>query len=303
MGECYTFGDTSVRASSVLPTTIIATCTTRFPSFPFIPLLALIIILIAACGGSASNATPAAESALSNQTALDLVKRSAEVMESVKSFRSEIEMQGEVLGEKFSMTMDTALSRDQWMQNTMVLDGPEGDVKIEQVIAPPDVYTNLPDTGFGWIRQDLSDLAREAGVSAESMTDPTAYSTSFLFGDELPWEQYTVSSLGGETIDGIQTEHLKIQVDLAELLAIMSPEGKEKFAQAMGPMSSMIAGDGTQQMKFEKLEVWIDDSGLQRRISMSIAIGDDINMNMDVLVRDYDEDIVINRPDDYTDLP
>ncbi|PKB73502.1 MAG: hypothetical protein BZY75_01605 [SAR202 cluster bacterium Io17-Chloro-G7] len=122
----------------------------------FVPLLTVVIVVISACGGASTAASspaskpPASQLPVSDQAALDLLKRSTEVMDDIGSFRSHMDMEGRALGEKFSLSMDMEIDSNNGFHNVMEIDSPDGKITIEQILISPDVFTKVSGAAGGW---------------------------------------------------------------------------------------------------------------------------------------------------------
>ena len=157
--------------------------------------------------------------------------------------------------------------------------------------------------GEGWFRMDLEAAAQAAGVSAEMLADPRmSLFKSFFSAEDLPWELYRVDSAGREKIDGAQTEHLNIQVDFKELWGSLDSREKDQFAQAFA-VPGLEIGEIFEETEVRGMEVWIDDRGFQRRATVDMLLGDFMSMKMDMRMFDFDQDIRIELPKDYSVLP
>ena len=270
------------------------------------------IALVLGCGGSSATATappvssannaPASSSFGVDETPLDLLKRSTAVMETVNSFRAHVEMNMEVEGESVPTSTDMEVSRNKWMRFTTDLVTPDGEQTVEIIIADPDIY--MRRSGADWFHTDLKDLAGLAGRSEQLLSDPLGLHKSLFPADDTPWELYTVSSKGREKVDGVETEHLDIQLSFQELWEQLDPETKEVFSQSFG-LSGVDVGELLQQIEldFNKIDYWIDGEGYTRRTALEIMVGDIVSMNVDMRMFDINQDVKFDLPKDFSELP
>lgn len=263
--------------------------------------LSVLAVLVIACGGSSPAAISKPESAVTNQAALSLFKRSFEAGESIKSFRAISDIRMRALGENLSISMNIESARNNWSHIVQDLDFPDGEMTVEIIMAPPDVYTKFSNTDMGWLRMDVEALARSAGVSEQLFTNPLDFSNSFFPTDDVPWELYTVTSAGNERIDGVRTEHLKIQVDFQELLKSLTEEQKTRIAQLSGSGGG-LAPDELDQIDITTMEFWIDDKALTRRMVMQMDMADGVSLDIDMRMFDFNQDIRIKPPKDYSEF-
>ena len=109
----------------------------------FLPFLVVLSVLVTGCGGS-SVETPNSESFPTGESPLELLKRSIQPMETVKSFRAHMDVITEDLREAVPLSIEMEVGSDDRVHNTIIVNGPDGELKIEQVIAEPYVYTKVP---------------------------------------------------------------------------------------------------------------------------------------------------------------
>ena len=215
------------------PGVIIGATLTRVLAFPLF--LVVLVALVIACGSSTPDVSPTSKVSLLGQTPLELLKRSNELMQTVGTFRAQLEMDGKIMGESVSIYMDMELGDRERMHNNLPIDTPDGRVKIEQVITDRYAYTRLPSEGIGWIRMDLEAVAQSAGLPSELFSDPASFGNSIFPSENIPWELYSVESTGREQTNGVETEHLKVDLDFQELWEQLDAEQKE----AMGACCSI----------------------------------------------------------------
>jgi hypothetical protein len=123
----------------------------------------------------------------------------------------------------------------------------------------------------------------------------------------VPWELYQPESLGREGLDGITTERIRLQVDLQKVWERLDERQKQQFVQRVAP------GRGTgspkdlegmlQQMRMDRIEVWIDGQGFTRRITMEMSLGGTPSIRMDLRMFDLNQDIIVELPKEYQELP
>lgn len=111
------------------------------------------------------------------------------------------------------------------------------------------------------------------------------------------------TELGTETIDGIETTHYEVTVDLADAAAEVPADLRDEMRRVV---KQFRQGFGTTTMPFE---VWIDGDGLVRRMVFRMesdggAMGMPFSMEMTMDVTDYGHDFELELPpaSDVTDL-
>lgn len=205
----------------------------------------------------------------------------------------------EDLREAVPLSIEMEVGSDDRVHNTIVVDGPDGAQRIEQVIAERYVYTKVPDEG--WFRIDLKELAERSGQSEQLLSNPTEFANSFFPADNIPWDLYTVSSKGPEKIDGVHTEQLSIQLDFQELWGRIDSGTKGQFSQYLG-VGDLGVQNILEQIEVKKLDFWIDSQGYNRRLFIYMLVGDLTSMTMDMRMFDFNQDISIKLPTDYSEI-
>ncbi|CAL9423812.1 hypothetical protein OEB94_04955 [Streptomyces sp. ICN988] len=122
---------------------------------------------------------------------------------------------------------------------------------VEQRVVDQVLYQKSPDQkapgGKSWIKVDLEEVAAQQGLSNQQIGDPAqtaAYSKAITDKD--------VEKVGPEKIDGVDTTHYKVTVDVSAL------PGGDRMSRQLGPTLPM--------------QVWLDDEGRlrQQRIDMTV---------------------------------
>ena len=148
---------------------------------------------------------------------------------------------------------------------------------------------------------DAGALAAVTGQPLEALNDPTGFYNNLFPGEDVPWQLYEIESLGTEVVDGVETEHLGIQMDFAEILDRMDKETKEQISQTMA-LGGLSGVGALKQVDVTKLEVWIDDSGYNRRTIMEMTLGADAAMALDMRMFDFDQTISIELPENVSEF-
>jgi hypothetical protein len=125
------------------------------------------------------------------------------------------------------------------------------DKSIEQRVVDQVLYQKAPDQktpgGKPWIRIDLKKVAEQQGVSSQQIGDPAqtaAYAKAITDKD--------VTKVGTEKIDGVNTTHYRVSVDVARL------PGGDQMSKQLGPTLPM--------------QVWLDDEGRLRRQQIDMTV-------------------------------
>jgi hypothetical protein len=123
--------------------------------------------------------------------------------------------------------------------------------QIEQRVVDEVLYQKMPKGqtpgGKPWIKIDLGKVAAQQGTGDQSMSDPAqsaAYAKAITDKD--------VTKKGTATVNGVQTTHYRVSVDVAEL-----PNG-DTLRKQVGPTLPM--------------DVWLDDEGRMRRQQIDLTV-------------------------------
>ncbi|MZF88522.1 hypothetical protein [Streptomyces sp. SID5643] len=123
--------------------------------------------------------------------------------------------------------------------------------QIEQRVVDQVLYQKMPKGstpgGKPWIKIDLRKVAAQQGTGDRSMSDPAqsaAYAKAITDKD--------VTKKGTATVNGVETTHYRVSVDVAEL-----PNG-ETLRKQVGPTLPM--------------DVWLDDEGRMRRQQIDMTL-------------------------------
>ncbi|MDL5205869.1 hypothetical protein [Streptomyces sp. ALI-76-A] len=121
---------------------------------------------------------------------------------------------------------------------------------IEQRVVDQVLYQKVPGQqaqGKPWMKIDLRKAAQGQGVSGQQIGDPAqsaAYAKAITDKD--------VTEVGTEKVDGVDTTHYRVSVDVAEL------PGGAQLREQVGPTLPM--------------HVWLDDDGRLRRQQIDMTV-------------------------------
>jgi hypothetical protein len=263
--------------------------------------IALVAVVTAGCGGgsSASSALsldPVAAAATKTQNAGAARMRFAMAVSSPQLQGQTLRLHGSGAIDGTSAEMSFHLGS---MLGQMSLPSAElgnlGHASIKEVALEQDgdyvIYmrlgflsSQLPG-GKQWIKLDLSQLGKAAGVDLGQLLSGAQFQPSDLLG-MLKSDGARVQKLGPATVDGVSTTHYRVKIDMAKAL------------QAKGLTSPMLSGVAA-RMKTATEEVWIAKDGLVRRVrsSYSVAKGDaPMRMAMTMDLYDYGAHVSIAAP-------
>ena len=143
---------------------------------------------------------------------------------------------------------------------------------IQVVIAHDTIYEQLPSQitsqlpgGKPWISINLRQLSSAMNLpdlgslmsSNSSMSDPSQYMNYLK-------SAASVTNLGQETVDGVQTTHYSAQLKLSKLTDAVPPALRQSMAQMVTTLEQRF------HASYQPINVWIDQSNLIRKIQMTI---------------------------------
>ena len=175
---------------------------------------------------------------------------------------------------------------------------PDG-LEMEMVMDGTVVYMRIPQLqgvgGFAteWISMDVSKAVpgfEDLAAFGAGQNDPSN-AFGYLQGAEEAEE------LGTETIDGVETTHYEVKVDLAEAAKDVPADLRDEMRKVIRQFRGQF---GTTAMPFE---VWVDGDGLARRMVYRME-ADGFSMEMTVNVTEYGNDFDLDVPpaSDVTDV-
>ncbi|GGV81400.1 hypothetical protein [Streptomyces griseoloalbus] len=122
---------------------------------------------------------------------------------------------------------------------------------LEQRVVDEVLYQKTPGRnapgGKPWVRIDLDKVAAQQGVNNQQIGDPAqtaSYAKAITDED--------VTKVGTEKIDGVNTTHYRVSVDVTKL------PGGDQMREQLGPTLPM--------------QVWLDDEGRLRRQQMDMTV-------------------------------
>lgn len=194
-----------------------------------------------------------------------------------------VTVSGAVDNEAGIMTISSDLSGLLSLGNTI----PIGDGSMELVLDTEAATMYVGASGLGellgagtpWISADLSVLAERAGVPleelrAQTFIDPTESARLLLESDD-------VTEVGTETIDGVETKHFRVTVDLTA---------------ALGALPQQLVGDVGEIGLPETVDydVWVTAENELRRAALDVDVaGQTASIVLDMTTSDEPLDVEV----------
>jgi hypothetical protein len=201
-----------------------------------------------------------------------------------------VTVSGAVDNEAGVMTVSSDLSGVLGIDDALALDGGSVELLLDSETATMYIgasgFGELLGTDTPWISADLGVLAERAGVpldelQAETFIDPTEAARLLLDADD-------VTEVGIETIDGVETKHFQVTVDLAAALASMPPQLGAEVPEFELPETVVY-------------DVWVTADNELRRAAFAVDVaGQSASMVLDMTTSDEALDVAI--PTDAFDI-
>lgn len=214
-------------------------------------------------------------------------------MEGLNSFRATMTMEGFAVGLPVTVTTEVTQENAGRKRSVMTVETFGGRQEVEVVVAEPYAYVNLPDQG--WLRVSGGDnnLVQALQIGSTGFFD--------IFPTNLvPWELYTVRSLGREVVDGVETEHFSVDVDFREVMRRIDEGARQQLLQNLAPRSLVRRTTDLEglarEVEVTRIEVWIDGRGYHRRMVMEVVIGDVMDVETTVRAYDLNREIRVDSP-------
>ena len=146
----------------------------------------------------------------------------------------------------------------------MLLDG--GDVFVK----PPAIQGAELPGGASWITADMGKALESMGIQASGFGELMRIS---------PEQQIaalkaagSVKNVGKETIDGVETAHLRGTVKLSDYLSALPPERRVRAQEALQELEKLPDAQGQELDAPTPIDMWIDEDNLVRRMSSKATI-------------------------------
>ena len=161
------------------------------------------------------------------------------------------------------------------------------DASTGMVYLSADALSDLLPADSAWVSADLGVLAEQSGTSLEEIqnelfVDPVESARLLLDSDN-------VVEVGSETIEGVDTVHYEVTVDLAAAIAA-SPQAGSKLGEAGIDLPDTVTYD-----------VWVTSDNQLRRASFDVTVADQtVAMVLDM--RPSDQPLDVQVPADSFDI-
>jgi len=244
--------------------------------------IAVVIALAAAGCGNSKHAAPKTVSG-------DLIVAAASKSVNAGSVEADFKLSGASVSGSGSGVFNTGASRSGQLSMKINIQG--APVPIDSVITGNVLYIRssvlTQQLGLSqdkqWVKLDLGRLAQQRGIDLSSLANasPTpASALSYLRGTN------NVQELGHEKVDGVDTTHYRVVVDLERAAKRSSPAVRRSLERVIqtGGATTLPIG------------VWVDDKGYVRKVhyAQREAAGKSVDITMNL--HDYGSPVTVKPP-------
>jgi hypothetical protein len=134
-----------------------------------------------------------------------------------------------------------------------------------------------------WVKLDLGKLAQQRGLDLSSLVNasPTpASALAYLKGTK------DVRKVGSESVQGVDTTHYRVNVDLRRAAARASGSGKDSIRRVM-----QVSGLRTLPM-----DTWVDDKGFLRKVAWTEHTSRNTSSKVTMVLHDFGAPVKIEPP-------
>lgn len=175
----------------------------------------------------------------------------------------------------------------------MVVDGDTTYMKSE-------MFSMMGEDSKPWVRADTDEVGEEDMFGPTATNDPSEF---LAFLENAGGE---VTEVGNETIRGVETKHVKTELDIEAMMADATDEEKAEMEEALAEMGAEGGVIPT--------EAWIDGDGFVRKLTMVFDFNsmgatdtemEGVAMTIDIEMYDFNEpmDIQVPDPADVGEMP
>ena len=164
-------------------------------------------------------AAPAAE-AEDSPDGLEILKSSYERMSQVSSFATVIATEIRTVGQALNISTSVSRNVEGAMRILTTVQFPQGAQSTELFYDRTNDHAYVKVPGDDWRRTTPEALAELSGLDLKQYQ--VNFFAELIPPEDPPWDIYTVRYLGREEVEGAQTHHLGVTIDLQDLLSRLS---------------------------------------------------------------------------------
>ena len=252
----------------------------RSAACPLAPIAVAFALSIGGCGGS-------------GVAALDPVARAADATSHVGGAHIAItaQVQAAALSTPFTMsgggffnyrTREGVLSLQMsGLPGATATTLPPGPLQMEEIFKSSTIYVGstlfagkLPG-GARWMKLDLSRFGQALGLNLEQLAGGQSNPAQFL--EYLKASGGVVTVAGHELVRGVQTTRYRGAIDLQKAAEVVPSSDRGRLRAALAKLAAQAG------ISSLPVEVWVDASGLVRRMSLALSIpasGENVQLHM-----------------------
>ncbi|MEA2434973.1 MAG: hypothetical protein QOG54_2430 [Actinomycetota bacterium] len=250
-----------------------------------------IALFVSACGSPAET-----------ESALDALQSAADKVEGAGSARMAMSMS--MAGESLPVTeanttgvMDFENKRGKMqMRMELPLIGPTVMTMLNEGLVAymkaPYLEELLPP-GVDWVRLDMQALGNESGFDFEALTQLGGGTDPTQFLQYMRGASDDVREIGREMVGDVMTTHYHATLDLERAAENAPEEVREAARQSIELLESMLESD-------MPVDVWLDDSGLMRKMTsqytMNIPNAGRMDVDLTMSLWDFGVDVRVKIP-------
>ena len=213
-------------------------------------------------------AAPAAE-AEDSPDGLEILKSSYERMSQVSSFATVIATEIRTVGQALNISTSVSRNVEGAMRILTTVQFPQGAQSTELFYDRTNDHAYVKVPGDDWRRTTPEALAELSGLDLKQYQ--VNFFAELIPPEDPPWDIYTVRYLGREEVEGAQTHHLGVTIDLQDLLSRLSESQGGLLLGSAGLSGAPL--DVLEEARIGGVEVWIDDDGVPRRLEAQFLGG------------------------------
>lgn len=246
-------------------------------SIPRLVAAAALSVAVAGCGVNAgSGASDAVSAGMGLVPSAAQVEQAAQRTAELTSFRLDTEVattgSGVDIGVRSEGAFDLAAGRSQ--VSTEATGGSMlSELASSEVVIDGDVaylragFLEALGVDAPWVRFDLGQLAELGDLELDGSLDPGAAASASSLLDLLA-SVGEVEELGAETVRGVPTRHLGVQIEIGKAL---DEAADDRAASVRSQLEEL--GVDVDSLSTVPAEVWVDDDGFVRRFTLTLDVG------------------------------
>lgn len=188
----------------------------------------------------------------------------------------------------FASSLGGALGNPASWKGTEIADFSDGKALIYMKLP---FFTRLVPAHKPWVKLDLNAFGQKLGFDFSQLTQLSSNPAQVL--DWLRATSGTITTIGSETIDGVQTTHYRATVDLSKYPDLVPPERRAAVRRAVTILTKFA------HVQAFPVDAWVGNDGLIRREYVVLGEtlkGQTLNLDMKADFHDFGAPVSIAIP-------